>query len=199
MGGLDAIEAADGELSAPARGGADGQAGGERIDGAAFDSPALFVGLAAVEARDFPGDGSVGDAGGDDVGGDVGGILHVVRDRRDGIFGGRGAVGVGGRTEGGFAARAAVEVDGGAFAEDDLVEGGEFHEEIVRVLAVDDGDAVGGFAGGEEQRVALAGDGGGFGAEHGAEGEGAGSGAVRRALSMTQLVEKILSRPRGPD
>ena len=89
-------------------------------------------------------------------------------------------MGVGGRAEGGFAARTAVEVDGGTFAEHDLVEGGEFHEEIVRVLAVDDGDAVGGFAGGEEQRVALAGNGGGFGAEHGAEGEGAGSGAVRR-------------------
>ena len=89
-------------------------------------------------------------------------------------------MGIGGRTQGGFAARAAVEVDRGTFAEHDLVEGGEFHEEIVRVLAVDDGDAVGGFAGGEEQRIALAGDGGGFGAQHGAEGERAGSGAVRR-------------------
>ena len=62
------------------------QAGGERIDGAALDAPALFVGLAAVEARDLPGDRTVGDAGGDDVGGDVCGILHVVRDRRHGIF-----------------------------------------------------------------------------------------------------------------
>lgn len=64
-------------------------------------------------------------------------------------------------------------------AELPIVERGDLHEEIVRVLAVDDGAAVGGFSLLEEQRVFAAGDGGGLKAEHGAQSELAGA---KRAL-----------------
>jgi len=57
------------------------------------------------------------------------------------------------------------------FAEADVVEGGELHEEVVGVLAVDDGLAEGGFALLEELGVLAGADGGGFEREHGAEGE----------------------------
>ena len=81
--------------------------------------------------------------------------------------------------------------------EAEVVEGGELHDEVVGVLAVDDGFAVGGLALLEELGVVAAGDGGGFEGEHGAEGELACAGpSWCWAMGMIQLVEKSLSAPR---
>jgi len=64
-----------------------------------------------------------------------------------------------------------VEAEEGRFAEVEVVEGGQLHEEVVRVLAIDDGFAECGLALLEEFGVIAAADGGGFEGEHGAKGE----------------------------
>ncbi len=56
----------------------------------------------------------VGEADGDDVAGDVGGVLLVVAKGADGVFGGGGAVGVGGGADGGVAHGGGVEGEEGA-------------------------------------------------------------------------------------
>ena len=78
---------------------------------------------------------------------------------------------IGGGPDGGIADRRGVEAQQGVFASSDVVEGGDLHEEVVRMLAVDDRLAEGGLALLEEQWILAAGDGGGFEGEHRAEGK----------------------------
>ena len=123
----------------------------------------------------------------------------MVAESGDGVFGGGLAVRVGGGADGGVADRGGVEAEEGVFAEAEVVEGGDLHEEVVGVLAVDDGLAEGGFALLEELGVLAGADGGGFEREHGAQGELAVSTVLperRMAMGMSQLVEKNLSPPR---
>lgn len=151
----------------------DGEARGPRIDGAGIDVPAGLIGLAAVKSAGLDTENSIGSAEGDDVSGDVSGILGVVAERGDGIFGCGNAVGIGGGSDGGIADGSGVEGKEAFLAEMEVVEGGEFHKEIVRMLAVNDGKTESGFALLKQQGIAAAGDGGGFEAEHGARGKGA--------------------------
>src|SRR5579883_244522 len=63
-----------------------------------------------------------------------------------------------------------VEAGETVLAEVAVIDGGQFHEEVVRVLAVDDGLAEGGFALLEDLGVIAARDRGRLKAEHGAKG-----------------------------
>ena len=168
--------------------------------GAGLEGPAMFVGLAAVEAGELDARDAVGEAAGEDVEGDVGGVFLVVAERGDGIFAGGLAMRVGGGADGGVADGRGVEAEERVGRELEVVEGGDFHEEVVGVLAVDDGVAVGGFALLKELGVVAAADGGGLEGEHGAEGEFAAAAVgaeLRWAMGMIQLVEKKASRLRG--
>ena len=57
--------------------------------------------------------------------------------------------------EGGFANRAAVEEQAGGVAQIEIHPRRQFHEQVVRVLAIDQWRALRGFAAGEEVGVAL--------------------------------------------
>src|ERR1700722_13199778 len=95
----------------------------------------------------------------------------MMAERRDGVFRIRCAVGKRGWADGGVAYRSSVEAEQSACSQREIVERGQFHEEIVGVLAVDNGQAVGRFALLEEQGIAFAGDGRRLEAEHAAQGE----------------------------
>lgn len=73
--------------------------------------------------------------------------------------------------DGGIADGGEVDGEQRVAAEGEIVERGDFHKEVVGVLAVGDGAAIGGFSLLKEQRVLAAGDGCGLKREHGAEGE----------------------------
>ena len=128
-----------------------------------------------MEAGLFEAEPAPGEASGEDVEGDVGGVFLMMAESGDGVFGGGEAMRVGRGADGGVADGGGIEAEEGAFAEADVVEGGDLHEEVVRVLAVDDGLAEGGFALLEELGVLAVGDGCGFEREHGAQSELAGA------------------------
>src|SRR5215472_12880818 len=79
-------------LGAPVSSGLNREAGGPGIDPAGIDVPAELVGLATVEAGGFQAKQLVGDSRGDYIVGDVGGIFEMVAERRQRIFGSRGAM-----------------------------------------------------------------------------------------------------------
>src|SRR5580704_3182827 len=72
---------AAGELRGPAFGGEIPEAGRPGIDCAGLDDPTILAGFGAVEAAGFELEAAPGDARGDDVVGDVGGILQVMGKR----------------------------------------------------------------------------------------------------------------------
>ena len=65
---------------------------------------------------------------------------------------------IGGGTNGGIADRSSVETQESAFAETNVVKGGDLHEEVVRMLAIDDGLAECGFTLLEQFGVLAGGD-----------------------------------------
>ena len=101
------------------------------------------------------------DADGDHVVGDVRGVLQVMRYRRLREFLSGGAMRIRDGTERGIAHGREVHIDGGVFGDLVSVMEAQSHDEIVRMLRVDNGMAVGGLAGLKQERIALAGDGGG--------------------------------------
>ena len=123
-------------------------------------------GFAAMKAGLFEAEAAPGEPGGKDVEGDVGGVLLMMAERGDGVLGGGHAVRIGGGAYRRVADGRGVEAQQRPFAEPDIVERAELHEEVVRVLAVDDGLAEGGLALLEELRVLAVGDGSGFEREH---------------------------------
>jgi hypothetical protein len=166
-----------------------------------LEAPALFGGFGAVEAGLFEAEPAPGEAAGEDVEGDVGGVLLMVAEGGDGIFGGGLAVGVGGGADGGVADGGSVKAEEGLLAEAEVVEGGELHEEVVRVLAVDDGLAEGGLALLEELGILAACDGAGSRENMARRGSCPYlpfCPSCRMAMGMIQFVEKSLSPPRCP-
>src|ERR1700722_16399657 len=79
---------------------------------------------------------------------------------------GRGSMWISDGSEGRVAYGSNVEIDGRRLRNFVGVVEAEGHDEIVRVLRIVERMAVGGFAGLEQERVTLAGDGGGIEAEH---------------------------------
>ena len=97
----------------------EGDAGGVAVGGVAvgggLEVPAGFGGFGSVEAGELDAEPAPGEAGGEDVEGDVGGVLLVMAEGGDGVFGGGGAVGVGGGADGGVADGGGVEAEEGVF------------------------------------------------------------------------------------
>src|SRR5277367_7158508 len=82
----------------------------------------------------------------------------MVSEGAHGIFKGRGAMWIGCWSDCGIAARSRVKRQQRLLAEFPVVERGQFHNEIMWVLAIDDWITVCGFSLLEEQRVAAVGD-----------------------------------------
>ena len=122
----------------------------------------MLIGLAAVKAAGFETQPSAGEAGSENVGGNVRGIFLVMAESGDGVLQRGRAMWKGDGANGGIAHGRGIEAEQGVGTEGLIVEGGELHNKVVRVLAVGDGEAVSGFSLLEEQRVLAAGDGGGF-------------------------------------
>ena len=135
-----------------------------RIELRRFDVVPILIRLAPPERRGFDLDPIGDEPRGDDAEGDV------VRDRRFGIVHSGKPMHERRRAERGLAGQAEVDVDVIAIAQRERVSRGELHEQIVRMLAVDERRfAVGGFASLKQQRVAALADGRGLGGEHGAQ------------------------------
>ena len=95
-------------------------------------------------------------SGGQNAERDMGRVQPVVRNRRFRDCHRRQAVHEGRRAERGFAGQACIEEHGLVFAEREAVRRRQFHEQVVRMLPVDQvGHTVGGFAGGQQQRIAA--------------------------------------------
>ena len=74
---------------------------------------------------------------------------------------------IGDRADGWVPNRSRIKANQSMIAEFHIIEHGEFHEEVVRVLAIYDGLAEGGLALLKEFRIIAAGDGGGLKRKHG--------------------------------
>ena len=138
-----------------------------RVQLAAVEVPSLFVGLRAVERARFEADGAERDAGGDHVAADVRGVLEVMAERRLRDLAGRVAMRKSDRPERGIADRREVQVSERVTAERVRVLHGQLHEEIVRMLPVDELLAERGLAGLKQLRILAARDGRRLEAEHG--------------------------------
>ncbi len=166
-------EAAGGELRHPILVRRDGEARGVGVHGAPIYGPAVFAGLGSIEAAGFEAHPFVLEAGSDDVVGDVRRILPMMANGRLRKLHRGGAVRIGDGSQRGVAHGRIVEVQHYRFADAMRIVRAQPHHEIVRMLAVDQRDAVGGLAGLKELRVATAGNGGGYQAQHGFKQQGA--------------------------
>src|SRR6516165_10468203 len=83
----------------------------------------------------------------------------------------RGAMRIGCRSDGGITDGGRVKRQPSLLAEFPVVESGQFHQELVRVLAIDDWIAIGRLALLKEQRILPLSNGCGFEAEHSTQGE----------------------------
>ncbi len=112
------------------------EAAGVPVEGSEVEVGASLVGFAAVEDRGFGLPSLVVDTAGHDTEGNVGRVEPVVRNRRERIWHRRQAVGISGRAEGRLARRPTIRVPAQAPRKRPIVFSDEFHEQIVRVLAV---------------------------------------------------------------
>src|SRR5277367_5247824 len=113
--GFGAGDVGDGVLAGPVWGGREGDAGGVAVDGVTvgggLEAPALLGGFGAVEAGLFEAEPAPGEAAGEDIEGDVSGVLLVVAEGGDGVFGGGLAVRVGGGADGRVADGCGVQAE----------------------------------------------------------------------------------------
>ena len=115
----------------------------------------MLVGLAALECRRLQLPARARPAGGDDAVGDVRRIEPMVRDRRQRLIARRSAVHERRRPQRRLADRPAIEVERLVALQPVVDLGGQLHEQVVRVLPVDQRLAVRDLAGGEQVGVAA--------------------------------------------
>src|SRR5206468_3999070 len=127
---------------------------------------------------------------------DVSGVQPVMRDRRLRVVLARKAMHERGRTERRLAGQPRIDKHRAALAQRAAVAGGEFHEEIVRVLAIDERRAVCGLSGLEQQRIAALAISGS--ADTMPRKPSVPSPAGRCAITISMLVLKVFVSPRGP-
>src|SRR5271170_6612152 len=137
------------------------------------DVPAILAGLGPMEPAGLETQPAMLDTCSQHVIGDVRGILPMVADRRFRELARGIAMRECHRTQSRIAYRGDEKLGDSVLAERVRVVDAERHDEVVWMLAVDDGPAIGGFAGLENQRVAAIRDGQRFEAEHGLEEKGA--------------------------
>src|SRR5258706_15418768 len=87
-------------------------------------------------------DCAMGHCQGEHVAGNMRGVLHVMAERGDGIFGCRCAMGVSHGPQRGITDRRCVKSQGSFLLDAHVIERRQLHEEIMRVLAVDDGESM---------------------------------------------------------
>ena len=163
------VEVTGRNLGHPSRAGSEGEPSGVGVHRTGVHVPAVLVRLGAVKARCLQAHRLVRHSGGDHVVEDMGRILPVMSERRLRNFHRRGAMGIGHWSQRRVAHRCVVQVPKRVLAEPVRVLHAQLHHEVVRVLAVDDGLAVGGLAGLKQQGIALVADGRGLQAQHGAQ------------------------------
>ena len=111
--------------------------------------------LGSIEAAGFEADDFVAQSAGGDVIGDMRRILPMVAEGSFGDLLRGGAVREGDGSERGVAYGGVVKVQHRVLAQAVRIVRAQRHDEVVRMLAVDNRHAVSGFAGLEELRVAL--------------------------------------------
>jgi len=160
-----------GRLRAPLGRGIPAQPAGIRIQMGRTDFPAVLTGLAAVEPGSLQLPLSAADAQRGDPEGNMGRVHPVVGDGGRRIVHGGSPVHERGGTQGRLAGRGQIERKCGVRVDRMAVPGRELHKKVMGMLAVDEGLALVGFAGLEEQRIAALGHGPGLQAEHPAKRE----------------------------
>lgn len=148
---LGAAQVAVGGLRREPPRGVHGDAAGPRVGYPQVEVPPVLVGLAAVEPGALDLDVAGVDPGRDDAEADVAGVEPVVRDGPQRVVEGAQPVRERRGPERGLPRGREVELDGDAAADLAPVVEGEFHEEVVRVLAVVQGLAAVALAGLEQQ------------------------------------------------
>ena len=131
-----------------------------------MNDPAIFTGFGAIEAAGFQSDFFMRDANGENFVCDMCGVLPMMRYWRLREFHRGSAVRECYRAQRWIADGSEVNIGGGVFTKLMGVMEPETHDEIVRMLRIDQRLPVGGLSGLKQQRVALAGDGRGIQAEH---------------------------------
>src|SRR5436190_8034548 len=132
------LQMAGGDLRDPVWTRIERQPRGPRIDLAGIDVPSLFVRLASMETAERESEHAALRTERDDASGDVRRILHVMAERRLRDLRRRRAMRIGDRAERRIAERRGVDVPDRIRAEGVRIFGGHLHEEIVRMLRVDD-------------------------------------------------------------
>lgn len=165
---------------------------------------AVFVRFAALEGAGLQLERAADPSEGRHAEDDVGRVQPVVADRRLGIIDPGAAVHEGGGAEGGLARPAGVDEHGVAVRQSPSVGSGQLHDQLVRMLPVDQRlSPVGALAGGEQQGIAALSH-PGVRADHGAEVqnvsafEGA-SGRAHRHAGDERLVVSARTRLVGVD
>ena len=129
----------------------------------------MLIGFAACELRGFQFPAVMHQPQGGDAEGDMGGIQPVMRDGRGGIILAGQPVHIGGGTQRRFARIAGINKEAVGVVETVAVGGGQLHQQIMGMLAIHQRrDAIGGFAGRQQQRIAAPAD-KGIQADHGAQ------------------------------
>ncbi len=117
-----------------------------RVEAPEIEVPAIVVRFTSVEHRPFDDPGTVVDGGRDEAERDVRRIKRVVRQRSYRVVRGRGSMHERDRSERGLPDRASGQRQPARAADRHAPNGRELHEEIVRVLPIDQRSAVDRFA-----------------------------------------------------
>src|SRR5437868_5766168 len=134
----------------------EGKTRGPRIDFAGVDVPSLFVRLAAVETAERKAEDATLRADRQYAAGDVRRVLHVMAERRLRDFRRGRAMRIRDRTERRIAEGRRVDVADRVIGQRMRILGGELHEEVMRMLRVDDRTTVDRLAGLEQLWIFLA-------------------------------------------
>ena len=166
---LGAFEKALRDLQRPVRIGivSEAHTGGIKARGIKIET--VLIGFAAGELRGFQFPAVMHQPQGGDAEGDMGGIQPVMRDGRGGIILAGQPVHIGRGAQRRFARIAGINKKAVGGVETVTVGGGQLHQQIMGMLAVHQRrDAIGGFAGRQQQRIAAPAD-KGIQADHGAQ------------------------------
>ncbi len=167
---LGALDVAVAHLQGPVGGRIEAQTAGPGVQSKGIEVPAVLVRLAAIEHRALDLPGAMDEAGGDHPEGDVGGIQPMMGDRRGRIVHPREAVHEGDGPQRRLARIAGIEEHRRRPADRKAVGARQLHEEVVRMLPVDQGrHPIGGLAGLQQQGITILAH-GRIQREHGAQG-----------------------------
>src|SRR5260370_19838294 len=141
------------------------------IDLSRVDVPAIFIRFPPVEARCFQSEVAMSQAECDHVAGDVSRVMEMVSQRSNRVLRCRGAVRISRWPHSRVADRCKIEREHGFLVQLVVIECSQLHEEVVRVLAVNDWFSECGFALLEQLWITLGGNCCRLQTQHGSQGQ----------------------------